>query len=64
MSGGGLERKLAVGEHEFMETKVKTKGKRDLWLRRSTTKLLGMTSAMDELQNGQIEGGNVRACKR
>lgn len=47
--GARLERKLASGEHELMKSEVKMKWKGDLWPWRSTKKLPGMTSVMNEL---------------
>ena len=56
---GELDRKTATGEHKFMKSKTKTKEKGNLRPRRSTAKLLGTTSAMNELRNGKIGSGSV-----
>lgn len=61
---GGLESKTATGENKFMKSKTKTKEKGNLRPRRSTAKLLGMTSATNELRNGEIESGRERKRER
>ena len=40
MSGGGLEREIASGEHKYLETEIKTRGKGNLQLWYDLAKLL------------------------
>ena len=62
---GGLEREIAAGEHKYMETEINSRRKGDLWSRRCTAKLLGTTSATNELRSGQIRGQRCElGCER
>ena len=51
---------MATGEHNPMKSEINLRRKGDLRSRRSTAKLLGKTSAMNELWGGRIECGSER----